>query len=372
MGNESYPMKGGDGTFSYTKNSSFQKAASSVAQGLICSAITDKFDAQKFLMSTTSTAPASATSTICIADLGCSVGPNTFTAMQNVIDTIEAKSKIHSQSPQFQVFFNDHTGNDFNTLFTSLPSNRAYFSAAVPGSFYGRLFPDASLHFIHSSYALQWLSKAPEELVNMDSEAWNGGRIHYTGAPQGVVDAYRRQFFKDMELFLDGRARELVVGGMMVLIMPCVPDETVTHSQVPAGIMFDLLGASLLDMVKTGVISQGQVDSFNLPIYGVAPKEMEALVEKNGRFSIEKMELTNPAASTVKSTEDSLNTLVAGNAIARHLRAGMEGILSNHFGVDIMDELFDRFSQKTVEFSERFNACHKQGTQLFITLVKRK
>lgn len=108
-----------------------------------------------------------------------------------------------------------------------------------------------------------------------------------------------------------------------------------------------------------------------MPIYGVAPKEMEALVEKNGRFSIEKMELTNPA-SAVKSTEDSLNTSVSGNAIARHLRAGMEGILSNHFGVDIMDELFDRFSQKTMEFSERFNACHKQGTQLFLTLVKRK
>uniref|UniRef100_A0A803LYN3 S-adenosylmethionine-dependent methyltransferase n=1 Tax=Chenopodium quinoa TaxID=63459 RepID=A0A803LYN3_CHEQI len=297
-----------------------KKSASSVVQGLISSAITEKFDAKHFLLPITATTP-SATPTIRLADLGCSVAPNTFTAMQNVIDTIETKAKSLSfQNPQYQVFFNDHE---------------------------------------------------PKELVYKESEAWNGGRIHYTSAPRGVVDAYARQFSEDMELFLGERAKELVVGGMMVLIMPCIPDETVAHSQVPAGIIFDLLGASLVDMAKAGVISQEQVDSFNLPIYGVSPMEMESLVKKNGRFSIERMELTDPTSRRKNNEGGSNKTSGDGNAIANHLRAGMEGILSKHFGVEKMDELFERFSKKTIEFSDKFKSSLKQGTQLFIILVKK-
>ena len=89
--------------------------------------------------------------------------------------------------PEFQVFFNDHTSNDFNTLFTSLPPERPYFATGVPGSFHGRLFPNSSLDFVHSSYALQILSKVPKELLNKNSAAWNKGRVHYASAPDEVA-----------------------------------------------------------------------------------------------------------------------------------------------------------------------------------------
>nr|POF17169.1 isoform 2 of probable s-adenosylmethionine-dependent methyltransferase at5g38100 [Quercus suber] len=95
---------------------------------------------------------------ICVADLGCSTRPNTFFSVKNIIEAIELKyiSKgENTETPKFMEFFNDQFSNDFNTLFISLPLNRQYFAAGVPGSFYGRLFPKASLHFIHSSYALQ-------------------------------------------------------------------------------------------------------------------------------------------------------------------------------------------------------------------------
>ena len=72
-----------------------------------------------------------------IADLGCSVGPNTFFAVQNIIEAVQFKHQrqgLHSQLPEFQVFFNDHILNDFNTLFSSLPPNREYYAAGVPGS----------------------------------------------------------------------------------------------------------------------------------------------------------------------------------------------------------------------------------------------
>lgn len=66
---------------------------------------------------------------------------------------------------------NDLPGNDFNNIFKSLGFFREKLSSeveggvgpcyftGVPGSFYGRIFPTKSLHFVHSSYSLQWLSQ---------------------------------------------------------------------------------------------------------------------------------------------------------------------------------------------------------------------
>ncbi|KAJ4707027.1 S-adenosylmethionine-dependent methyltransferase [Melia azedarach] len=96
-----------------------------------------------------------------IEDLGCSVGPNIFIAVQNIIEAVELKYQVEHQNPsalKFQVLFQDHYDNDFNTFFKTLPPSRKYFAIVVPGSFQGRLFPKSSLHFVHSSYALHWLS----------------------------------------------------------------------------------------------------------------------------------------------------------------------------------------------------------------------
>ena len=189
---------------------------------------------------------------VCIADLGCSTGANTFISVQNIVEAIEQKYKskgVNAKIPDFLVFFNDHVSNDFNTLFKSLPPNRQYFAAGVPGSFHGFLFPKASLHLIHSSCALNWLSKVPIEVMDESSPAWNKGRIHYTNAPKQVVEAYSTQFAKDMESFLFARAQELVVGGLLVLFVPAVPD-VMSNSDTFTGTELDLLGSCLMDMAK--------------------------------------------------------------------------------------------------------------------------
>lgn len=104
-------------------------------------------------------------SALVIADLGCSSGPNTFFAVSELIKTVEnlRRKMGHDDPPVYQVFLNDLPGNDFNAVFRALPSsqdNQAQcFFAGVPGSFYGRLFPSKTLHFVHSSYSLHWLSQ---------------------------------------------------------------------------------------------------------------------------------------------------------------------------------------------------------------------
>lgn len=114
----------------------------------------------------------------------------------------------------------------------------------MPGSFYNRLFPKASLHFVHCSYAFYWLSKVPEEVQDKNSPAWNKGRVYFIGVKTAVAKAYSGQFERDMYKFLKERAEELVEGGLLVIQVPGVPDDEVLNTQTAAGLIFELLGAS--------------------------------------------------------------------------------------------------------------------------------
>lgn len=112
-------------------------------------------------------------STISIADLGCSSGPNTLLFVTELVTIVDKLCGKHGRNlPEFQIQLNDLPGNDFNSIFRSLMPRfqdrlmhnvgtrlGPCFVTAVPGSFYGRLFPAKSLHFVHSSYSLMWLSE---------------------------------------------------------------------------------------------------------------------------------------------------------------------------------------------------------------------
>ncbi|KAI3806785.1 hypothetical protein L1987_22700 [Smallanthus sonchifolius] len=88
------------------------------------------------------------------------------------------------------------------------------FVSAVPGSFYCRLFSDQSLHLVHSSYSVHWLSQVPEGL---ESSALN---IYMTKtSPPNVFQSYQKQFKTDFTKFLRLRSEEIVSGGWMVLTL---------------------------------------------------------------------------------------------------------------------------------------------------------
>lgn len=260
---ESFPMTGGNGDYSYFKNSDVQV--------LLLSLLTRKFahmsNACDFLMQRTAVEMAksmilrwiiehldleeASSSLFTIADLGCASGPNTFIAVDNIVQGVinKYKSKSYSNLPEFQVYFNDHTANDFNTLFANLPSDLGYFAAGVPGSFHGRLFPKSSLNFVYSSSALQWLSRTPKELSELNSSTCNKGRIHYANASNEVGEAYSAQYAKDMECFLAARAEEIAPGGLMAMIIPSRPDGTLP-SQCALSHVFSLVESSIIDMVN--------------------------------------------------------------------------------------------------------------------------
>ncbi|KAK9901866.1 hypothetical protein M0R45_001890 [Rubus argutus] len=350
---EAYPMKGGDGPNSYAKHSTYQREAAESIKELVTKEIAEKLDIDLLLPS----------NAFHIADLGCSVGPNTFSAVENILEAVQLKCQsqglTNPQIPDFQVFFNDHTANDFNLLFKSLPQNRQYYAMGVPGSFYGRLFPSASIHLFHSSYAIQWLSGVPKEVVDKNCPAWNKGRIHCLNSTDEVARAYGAQSAEDMERFLHARAKELVHGGLMVLIIPAGHPHGTPLSHTVAYLTIHLLEASLLDMVRKGIVSAEKVDSFNLPLYSMSPQELEAVVEQNGCFRME----------TLKTLPRVLSDDTSAKQFASHWRAAFEGLIKQQFGEEILDELFDLYHKK---LEEELSIVKPRKTTSFLVVLKRK
>jgi hypothetical protein len=105
------------------------------------------------------------------------------------------------------------------------------------------------------------------------------------------------------------------------------------------------------------------VDSFNLPLYNMSPEELEAAVDGNGCFSIERMEEL-PVISMGE-----LGSLPKTQIITSGLRAGTEGLIKAHFGEAILNDLFDLVKKKLdqqVSFTEFGSIAN------FFALLKRK
>ncbi|KAL3824324.1 hypothetical protein ACJIZ3_020353 [Penstemon smallii] len=263
--------------------------------------------------------------------------------MQIITEAVE--KKLFPAAADFQVFFNDQVINDFNTLFKSLPPERPYHAAGLPGSFHGRLLPKKSLHFAYSSCALHWLSET-KDYANHD------------------------QFAKDIQSFLEARADEVVDGGLMALLVPAVPNNNFNNSEsadYTYQTEMDLIVSCLMDMANKGrLFSQEKVDSFNFPLHFTNPQELKAIIERNQNFNIERMETLNNIPGK--------RTLTSVNARASFYRAAFEGLLINHFGSEIIfiDELFDLYSNKVLDASSRFLDPDNDKSIIIFVLLKRK
>uniref|UniRef100_A0ABF7PQ44 Geniposidic acid O-methyltransferase n=1 Tax=Gardenia jasminoides TaxID=114476 RepID=A0ABF7PQ44_GARJA len=348
---ESHPMNGGDDSKSYAQNSSYQKGVIEAAKAEVLLAIKEKLDFKTDWPRT-----------FVIADYGCSTGPNTFFAMQNIVEAVELKNKSLQKPPivDFHVFFNDLVDNDFNTLFKSLPSARNYFAAAVPGSFYERLFPKASLHLANSSYALHWLSKVPEEVRDQNSLAWNKSRTYCSGTNKEVTGAYFAQFRKDLNRFLNARAEELVGGGLLVIQLPGVPSGALPFN-TGAGFLQELLGPCLFEMADLGFISHEKVYSFNLPMYFPSIEELNLVIKGNGHFTAEKIKILNHPMQQL---------LFDAKMTCLQFRSIFEGFIKDHFEIDIVDQLFDLYAKKLEESCSIFDQEIRKDVDLFVLLKR--
>nr|UAJ21057.1 SABATH3 [Victoria cruziana] len=340
MSREATAMVGGHGRNSYMHNSIPQKTRYDAVVNMVQDVIHERLEI-----------PTEGT-TIRVADLGCSVGFNTLQAMQTVVDAIVAKIKSSSSSQdddqnyEIQVSFSDRIGNDFNTLFDLLPPNRQYLTAAVPGSFYSRLFPRNSINYFNSSFSLHWLSKAPSGLVNKD-------RVHCHGGGAEAVAAYEGQFSVDMAAFLEARAVELVPGGLLVLLFVC-RHEWMDADAPRHDMWFPYIESILGELVAEGKVKEEDLDSFQLPIHAPTVSEFKKMVETNGSFSIHEAKVVESewesegGQGVEDHNTDKLHEKARQTSLA--VRAVFQKMVGNHFGGRIAEELFQRLPQTLYRF----------------------
>ncbi|KAF6141073.1 hypothetical protein GIB67_006518 [Kingdonia uniflora] len=287
-----------------------------------------------------------------IADSGCSSGPNTFMVVSDLMDTVHSKySLLGYQTTEFLVYLNNLPGNDFNSVFMSLQGFRdnlkksigeefgQCFVFGVPGSFYERLFPSNSLHFVHSSCSIHWLSQVPRGLED------NKGNIYMSkSSPQSILDAYFRQFKSDFSLFLKLQSVEVVRGGRMVLTT--LGRISKRRSSKDCCRAWEFLAMALNDMVLEGLIEEEKVHLFNAPLYTPSSTEITDLIHNEGSFSLHRLEVSEVNWNSEENKDNvgccEYDKLKIGYMIANCMRAAIEPLLVNHFGEKIIDELFHR------------------------------
>ncbi|CAN1814055.1 Salicylate carboxymethyltransferase [Linum perenne] len=266
-------MNGGMGENSYAMNSMLQQKVISMTKPITEEAITQLY---------TSTFP----TTISIADLGCSSGPNTLFTVTEIITAVDALSnKLSRPSPEFQV---------------------------------------------------------PEGV-----EEDNVGNIYMAdSSPPKVLEAYYGQFQKDFGMFLRCRGEELVNGGRMVLTFlgrrsddPCSKE---------CCFIWELMSIALNEMASEGLVDNDKLNKFNIPQYTPSAMEVEAEVKREGSFVVDRIAVSKVRWDAYDEDgrvigEEELKD--GGYTVANCMRAVAEPLLIGQFGEGgiNVDEVFRRY-----------------------------
>ncbi|RDX58085.1 7-methylxanthosine synthase 1, partial [Mucuna pruriens] len=339
-------MNGGKGERSYANNSSLQRKIMLKAKPILEETITRLYRDYSL-------------NCMKVADLGCSVGSNTLLVTSNIIEIVDTTcTLLNREPPTFQFYLNDLFGNDFNTIFKSLPyfylrleEDKGYkfgscFINATPGSFHGRLFPSNSINFFHSSNSLHWIS---QDRLTREVESLNKGHCHIVStSPPAVYKAYLKQFQEGFKLFLKSRSEELVPGGAMVLVF-------LGRNETPRRSIWEVISLTLNDMLFEGLIEEAKLDSFNIPTYEPTIEEIKHVIQEEESLFLQKLEIfTVPWDEGVN--EYGVDSFLDGNIraefIAKYTRAAMEPLLSAKFDAKVINELFIRFQKKIVQLME--------------------
>ena len=198
-----------------------------------------------------------------IADYGSSQGKNS-------IPIVRAALEIIPENTTIVVTHLDLPTNDFNSLmrvvndpvegYTKQKTHQVFVSARG-GSFYDRVYPDASVHLAWSAFTTHWISVVPDAPLNHFA-------IHRATNPERIAWIERAR--QDWYQFVSHRAQELVSGGHFVQVGIAQDDDGLTGCE---GIWL------LLEDSLKGALSQAQYERLRLPAYSRTKEEFLAPFE---------------------------------------------------------------------------------------------
>jgi SAM dependent carboxyl methyltransferase len=224
---------------------------------------------------------------IVIADYGSSEGRNSLDPVAVAIGAL--RDRVGSERP-ISVVHTDVAENDFTALFRTLAADpqsyrqgdAAVFFSAIGRSFYEQILPANSVTLAWSSWAVQWLSRAPTPIPDQV-------QVSYSKDPAARA-AYAKQAAEDWRTFLSHRARELCPGGRLV-VMTMALDESGEFGYRPS---LEAMYAALLEMVEEGFVHAAEAGKMAIPTVGRSRTELLAPFTADGHFedlSIEQIEV---------------------------------------------------------------------------------
>jgi hypothetical protein len=215
---------------------------------------------------------------IVIVDYGSSEGRNSLDAIRVAIDIV--RDRIGRERP-VSVAHTDLPGNDFSALFRLLGSDpgsylredTAVFPSAIGRSFYEQILPDASVTLGWSSWAVQWLSRAPASIPDQVQVAYS--------RDAAAKAAFSLQAAQDWQHFLTHRAAELRPGARLVILSMAVDDQGDFGYRASVEAIY----ASLTDLVAEGFISRAEMRRMVIPTVGRSREEFLAPFQETGQFA---------------------------------------------------------------------------------------
>ena len=213
-----------------------------------------------------------------VADYGSSQGRNSLGPLGAAIGVL--RERAGADRP-ISVVHADLPGNDFSALFETvatdpdsyLGGDANIFPYAIGRSFYESLFPPGSVTLGWSSWAVQWMSRAPAAVPD---------HIHHSRSAVASVRAdYARQGAEDWRTFLTLRGRELRPGGRLVILLMALDED----GDFGFGPVMDHLQAALTKFVAEGLVAPAEHARMAIPTVGRSRADLLAPFAASRRFA---------------------------------------------------------------------------------------
>lgn len=215
---------------------------------------------------------------IVIGDYGSSQGHNSLAPVGAAIDVLRERA---GQEQAISVVHVDQPENDFAALFKTLRDDpqsylkrdAAVFASAVGRSFYEQVLPAETVTLGWSSWAVQWLSRAPAVIPDQVQVALSDDAE--------VREAFHRQAAEDWRRFLAARAQELCAGGRLVVLTMAADD----RGEFGYRALLQALYGSLIEMAQSGAIKQEELRRMVIPTVGRRREDFLAPFGAAGSFT---------------------------------------------------------------------------------------
>ncbi|CAF1312452.1 unnamed protein product [Adineta steineri] len=185
---------------------------------------------------------------VLVADFGSSHGSNSMHAIKSIIDYIQELKKTDRQFLSVHI---DLPTNDWQSFFgISNNQDKKFFSLATGQSFYQQCLPPDCLTIGYSSGSVHWLSQKPCNITNHCISIFAEGN---------ELQKFKTQARDDYRNFLENRSRELIQGGILILVMNCFNDEGIT--------MTESVYHHLYKCAKSILSPNVELPNYTLPVY---------------------------------------------------------------------------------------------------------